>query len=574
MSKARADDLRRLPIQDCDVLLHEAGAPPIHTPLTVLQALPEHVKKRLYIVHTAAIPPDSGLRVAPTGTAGTIRLDKSKHLNNNRVIESAADPQKKRGDSVDSITIDNLQDGATQNITVYGDFSASLTKQMLEKFSNEIETAKVAPLVFTRPTDVSDSWFILNLLSAVPFLTSLSYSHTMEVLEIANVQMFCLGETVIEGGQRPDLLCVFWEGACKEVVPNNGNGTENDMERPCVWHAGDWTGPVSLQPDTNRCSRVIPGESLPRDIVAISEEGVKVIILSIKDLYRILKIGSKLFRKYMSLEGKRQGKVEDSFLQNPLDESNDTLMDAIQYNSVLGSLYPMQMRHLESLAEGPRYFSPNSLMWKVGDPVDFAFVILEGTATLGKKAERSRSSQRMTRRGSTGAISDDVLMSIEEQGRRERESQFSPMVSVEADKLLQNVQPNSEYARLETVLQIRMEELDSSPHRDKFANKVLARLYSRRAYTKDLIFSRGNFLCDTSRMVSGDLANISKSTMWASRNSMGSGGTPSDHHFHTSNMIAGHEGCVAFVFPRSSLVPFFDSNPGVLLSLLGTQVVI
>ena len=39
-------------------------------------------------------------------------------------------------------------------------------------------------------------------------------------------------------------------------------------------------------------------------------------------------------------------------------------------------------------------------------------------------------------------------------------------------------------------------------------------------------------------------------------------------------MMAGPEGCVAIVFPRSSLVPFLDASPGVLLSLLGTQVVV
>jgi hypothetical protein len=75
LTKERADDLRRLPLQDCDVLLHEAGAPPIHTPLSVLNELPEKVKLRLYVVHTSALPPECGLRVAPTGTAGTIRLD-------------------------------------------------------------------------------------------------------------------------------------------------------------------------------------------------------------------------------------------------------------------------------------------------------------------------------------------------------------------------------------------------------------------------------------------------------------------------------------------------------------------
>jgi hypothetical protein len=171
-------------------------------------------------------------------------------------------------------------------------------------------------------------------------------------------------------------------------------------------------------------------------------------------------------------------------------------------------------------------------------------------------------------------------LSIDEQGQDRQ--QFSPIAPVQADKLLPNVQQNSEYSRLETVLYLRMEEVEdeymmsrtpvdsSGAQRDKFANKVLARLYSRRAYTEYLLFSRGNFLCDTSRMVSGDLA---RTNAMGSRTSLGNM-THGDHYYHTTNMIAGHDGCLVYVFPRSSLVSFLDSNPGVLLSLLGSQVVV
>jgi len=40
-----------------------------------------------------------------------------------------------------------------------------------------------------------------------------------------------------------------------------------------------------------------------------------------------------------------------------------------------------------------------------------------------------------------------------------------------------------------------------------------------------------------------------------------------------STMVVGEGGCVAMVFPRSTFIPFLDANPGVLLSLLGTQIV-
>jgi hypothetical protein len=43
---------------------------------------------------------------------------------------------------------------------------------------------------------------------------------------------------------------------------------------------------------------------------------------------------------------------------------------------------------------------------------------------------------------------------------------------------------------------------------------------------------------------------------------------------HTSTLAAGKEGCVVLVFPKTSLIPFLDEYPGLLLSLLGTQVVV
>lgn len=536
----------------------------------MLQDLPKKVRDRLYIVHTAAIPSDCGLRVAPTGTAGTLRLDNAWVGGGKTMKVETSIP----------ITVESLQDGAGASLTVLGDFNL-VTTNVLKEFSEVKGSVEVPPLVFKRPTDVSDAWFILNLLSAVPFLASLSYAHTMEVLEIANVELFCAGQVVLQGVRRPDFLCVFWEGACRECVPAGNadvleTGTLNYP--PTVWHAGDWTCPLSLQPDPERCVRIVPGERHPRDIVAVSKEGVKVILLSMKDLQRILKSGSKYYRKYLSIEERQRNCTNDSpSYGNSLDQSHDRVIEVIQFNSVLGTLYPKQKRHLESLAEGPRHFPYQSLLWKVGEPVDFAYIIVAGTATLGAKTTRAPAT-RMNRRGSTGAICHSLLC-IDEQ--EQDQEQFSPIMPVEADKLLQNVQLNSEYSRLETVLHLRMEEVEdeylmsrtpvdpTGAQRDKFANKVLARLNSRRAYTEHLVFSRGNFLCDTSRMVSGDLANTNA---MASRTSLGSV-APGDH-YHTTNMIAGHDGCLVYIFPRTSLVPFLDSNPGVLLSLLGSQVVV
>ena len=131
--------------------------------------------------------------------------------------------------------------------------------------------------------------------------------------------------------------------------------------------------------------------------------------------------------------------------------------------------------------------------------------------------------------------------------------------------------------------------------RARFANKVLGRLYSRRAFTGGLVFSRGHFLGDVSKMVAGLLTDFDKDDD-QSFPSYGFGDKTegAKHHdhapesltdmviheqednqiVHTSTLIAGKDGCVVLVFRKSSLLPFLDEYPGLLLSLLGTQVVV
>lgn len=62
---------------DADLILHEAGVPPIHTPVETLCALDEDTKSRLYVNHISAdrLPPDSGLKLAPPGVDATLALE-------------------------------------------------------------------------------------------------------------------------------------------------------------------------------------------------------------------------------------------------------------------------------------------------------------------------------------------------------------------------------------------------------------------------------------------------------------------------------------------------------------------
>lgn len=281
LSEARADDLRNLPIQDADLLLHEAGVPPLHTPLDVLLKLPKTVKDRLYVVHTQALPPDCELRVAPTGTAGTIRLDE-KDLNPSFALK------KNLKDSEKSIYEDELAFQSMWNSSEYGSYSETQRVPIRNSLPRSSMIGKCPiepPKVALRPTSSTDAWFTLNLLSAVPFLSGLSYASTMEVLETARVDAFCPNEVVVSASRRKEVLCVVWEGTCTErptasssirrsIEENTVEEFESITHSKAVWHAGDWTGPISLQPEKH-----LSGESVlskTHDVVAMSQQGVKV----------------------------------------------------------------------------------------------------------------------------------------------------------------------------------------------------------------------------------------------------------------------------------------------------------
>jgi len=118
-------------------------------------------------------------------------------------------------------------------------------------------------------------------------------------------------------------------------------------------------------------------------------------------------------------------------------------------------------------------------------------------------------------------------------------------------------------------------------------NKILGRLFSHRAYTSGIVFSRGHFLGDVSQMVAGllsggDEGDKDQSSDEASYCNLSSCEIDHIHHgeiedqniIHTSTLVAGKEGCVVLVFPKASLTPFLDAYPGLLLSLLGKQVIV
>jgi CRP-like cAMP-binding protein/phosphoribosyl 1,2-cyclic phosphodiesterase len=75
IDQGRLDQLMGFPWHH-DLVLHEAGIPPLHTRLEGLPQLPEDVRRRVLLIHLSArnLPEGTGLRIAPAGLDRTVAL--------------------------------------------------------------------------------------------------------------------------------------------------------------------------------------------------------------------------------------------------------------------------------------------------------------------------------------------------------------------------------------------------------------------------------------------------------------------------------------------------------------------
>jgi hypothetical protein len=687
----------------------------------------------MYVVHTSNLPEDCGLRVAPTGTAGTIRLDQ---VGSEKGVKGGSKAMMKRSsilqhmpqlseDTLLSSGVGEYDSMLFEDSSDSGSMRGPGNMSRMTSIMN-MNRSPEPPLVSLRPTSSTDAWFILNLLSAVPFLSSLSYASTMEVLETARVDAFCQNDIVVPANKRHDTLVVVWEGTCMErettfqkkgsvnVLKSSTDrrvstyhpqgqhrplstiemqGVQGKKRSGAVWFAGDWTGPRALQPEKRLSGESSTSKS--HDIVAMSSEGVKVITVEYSNLHAILQDGSSLYRKYLSRRNKLNVAVESITRGNKKFDNavkNLNIIELLECNSALRKLSAVQKRHLESLAEGPAYYSSGQRLWRQGSAVDKAYIIVAGTAsfiqrrrmagsasvTCGRDAlalatgNSSRSSSVEEGKSELGsAMRVDALKAIQQLGgnlSNGDDSDGSSISSTESSRLKDEEMDKVEAAltqsrrqesfndltKLSRGLQKRADSMtdysgngkapnefddsdsdsdasdgEDSDHelddideeedapdtrrsslrsgdesrtsrrmrrrssRDRFANKVLGRLYESRAFTAGLVFSRGHFLGDVSKMVAGLLAKKDTTVDDSSAQygfggeggsqdglasisgpPMAVGGKEEEHVYHSSTLAAGKEGCVVLVFPKSSLIPFMDEHPGLLLSLLGTQVVV
>lgn len=77
ISKARYEEFSSFPWEESSVIYHEAGVPPLHTPISWLITLPEEIKKKTTIYHIAKkdFIKEKGLSLATFGIGDTLTID-------------------------------------------------------------------------------------------------------------------------------------------------------------------------------------------------------------------------------------------------------------------------------------------------------------------------------------------------------------------------------------------------------------------------------------------------------------------------------------------------------------------
>lgn len=89
-NKERYDFLKNFPL-DYNIIYHEAGIPPLHTPISYLSTLPEEIQKRITVYHIAKkdFPKDTHLRIAQFGMEHTLYppIDVPKHIEAIKILD-------------------------------------------------------------------------------------------------------------------------------------------------------------------------------------------------------------------------------------------------------------------------------------------------------------------------------------------------------------------------------------------------------------------------------------------------------------------------------------------------------
>ncbi len=330
LSAGRRDQLLAFPWHH-NLILHEAGIPPIHTPLATLEALPEDVKRRLHVVHVSegAIREGSGLQAARPGVRNTLELEVD-------VPEFAA-----------AISTLNLID----DIHFFSGLSLAHAKGLLE-------------IAYTRPVNAGQTVVARGARCGDEFCVILT-----GLLEVSYALPDDDDDEEEEEGDEDG------EAGANQSSPLAAPAPRRKAVR---WTMGDWFGEEVLVAPSSASSAA---GSLQREVRALTD--VELLVFPGAELRYVLQdteIAARVQRRLMGDGNGGNG-------GNGGNDGHQQLEELLAQNYTLRSLTRAQKLHLEGMGR-VRTVARGEYVWRAGEAATCCVVVQQGSLAYVGQAGR------------------------------------------------------------------------------------------------------------------------------------------------------------------------------------------
>ena len=350
-SRKRYEELALRDFSKYDIILHESGIPPIHTPQSVFLEWPQELQEKLYLFHCScdSVKNQTKLKVVHSGLENSLILVQEKP---SRVLRSLASPFP-----------ENVKNPAS-HLSFHGETTSPKDENYLKSklffylISDDLQTSNF----FKRPQssnlqneEVDPFKSNLQLLAGVDIVSWIPIKRMLDLLEVINTVKYQKNSMVIQANSYGSRFYFVKQGRLKIFL-----NTEKDSFEKII-STGDYFGESAIFGDGFRLANVQ------------AETDVTLLELEKFDFLWVFSNNSM-----MASERSGEGLApEIQLIKNLSDLRKAKLAEFINENIFVRGLNENQKCRINMLIREKKT-STGEILWKKKDKCKFCFFVREG----------------------------------------------------------------------------------------------------------------------------------------------------------------------------------------------------